>query len=297
MLSILIPIYNYNINRLVEDLNHQCIELGINYEIFLIDDNSQPMFQEVNKAIGKLPRVHYEILSENVGRAKIRNLLAEAADYSTLIFLDCDISIIKPDFVKSYLDASFESDVVVGGITYAEEPPPSQLFFRWYYGRKREVMTAAKRNKNPFNAFNTMSFCIQKSVFQQIKFDADIHQYGHEDTLFGLELGRRDFSILHIDNPIQHDGLDTFDDFIDKTHKSLETLLHLHNQEKGIETRLLKTFNRLNKPGMKKGLLRIFAPRKKQLLRKLKSGNPDLRLFDFYKLGQLVSIDVNGHVL
>lgn len=297
MLSILIPIYNYNINRLVEDLNSQCSALNINYEIFLMDDNSQPMFQEVNKEVTKFPRVHYEVLTENVGRAVIRNKLAEAADYNTFIFLDCDISIIEPNFVKNYLDASFESDVVVGGLTYSEEPPPSQLFFRWYYGRKREVNSAAKRNKNPFKGFNTMSFCIQKSVFQAIKFDADIYQYGHEDTLFGLELGRKGHSILHIDNPIQHDGLDTFDDFIDKTHKSLETLLQLHNQEKGIETRLLKTFNRLNKPGMKKGLLRIFAPRKKQLLRKLRGGNPDLRLFDFYKLGQLVSIDVNGHVL
>ena len=297
MLSILIPIYNYNINRLVEDLNNQCMALNINYEIFLMDDNSQPMFQEVNQTVTKYPRVHYEILSKNVGRAVIRNRLAEAADYNTLIFLDCDISIIKPDFVKNYLDASFESDVVVGGINYSDEPPPSELFFRWYYGRKREVSTATKRNKKPFNAFNTMSFCVHKPVFESIKFDSDIYQYGHEDTLFGLELGRKGYSILHIDNPIQHDGLDTFDDFIDKTHKSLETLLQLHQQKKGIETRLLKTFNRLNKPGMKRGLLRIFVPRKKQLLKKLKGGNPDLRLFDFYKLGQLVSIDVNGHVI
>lgn len=297
MLSILIPIYNYNINRLVEDLNSQCSALNINYEIFLMDDNSQPMFQEVNEAVSKFPRVHYEILSENVGRAIIRNKLAAASDYNTLIFLDCDISIIKPDFVKNYLDASFESDVVVGGLTYSNEPPPSQLFFRWYYGTKREAITAARRNKKPFSAFNTMSFCIQKSVFNEIKFDSDIHQYGHEDTLFGIELGKKGYSILHIDNPIQHDGLDTFDDFLDKTHKSLETLLQLHNQQKGIETRLLKTFNRLNKPRMKKGLLRIFASRKKQLLGKLKSGSPDLKLFDFYKLCQLVSIDVNGHVI
>ena len=246
MLSILIPIYNYNINCLVDDLNEQCAALKIKYEIILMDDNSEQMFQDVNQPVSKLSNIRYEVLSENVGRAVIRNKLAEASKFNTLIFLDCDISIIQPDFVKSYLDASFESDVVVGGITYADEPPPSQLFFRWYYGRKREVSTAAKRNKNPFKGFNTMSFCIQKSVFQTVKFDTDIFQYGHEDTLFGLELGRKGYFILHIDNPIQHDGLDTFDDFIDKTHKSLETLLQLHHQEKGIETRLLKIFRRLN---------------------------------------------------
>jgi glycosyltransferase involved in cell wall biosynthesis len=40
MLSILIPIYNYNAYPLVKELHSQCLEATIDFEIFCIDDAS-----------------------------------------------------------------------------------------------------------------------------------------------------------------------------------------------------------------------------------------------------------------
>ena len=49
MLSILIPIYNYNVYPLVEELHKQCIECKIDFEIICIDDASTDYKPENNK--------------------------------------------------------------------------------------------------------------------------------------------------------------------------------------------------------------------------------------------------------
>ena len=49
MLSILIPIYNYNVYPLVLELHEQCMTLGISFEILCQDDGSTITFIENNQ--------------------------------------------------------------------------------------------------------------------------------------------------------------------------------------------------------------------------------------------------------
>ena len=43
-----------------------------------------------------------------------------------------------------------------------------------------------------------------KDIFQKIAFNEKLNGYGHEDTLFGVELKKEGVTMAHIDNPIIH---------------------------------------------------------------------------------------------
>jgi len=90
MLSILIPIYNEDITKLVKDLAYQCNRQKIDFEIICFDDASKQRYKDKNEVLRSVFRVNYVELSENLGRAKIRNWLAKSARFEHLMFLDGD---------------------------------------------------------------------------------------------------------------------------------------------------------------------------------------------------------------
>ena len=51
MLSILIPVYNYDCSELVAALDKQAVRLNINYEILVADDASEESFRQRNRVI------------------------------------------------------------------------------------------------------------------------------------------------------------------------------------------------------------------------------------------------------
>jgi len=102
MLSILIPCYNFNIHNLVKDIWKQGKLLKINFEIICIEDGSSEMF--LNHNIKNLQYVNYIVNQENIGRSKIRNLLAKKAKFNWLLFIDCDSKINNNKFLSNYID-------------------------------------------------------------------------------------------------------------------------------------------------------------------------------------------------
>ena len=54
MLSILIPVYNYNVVPLVLELHKQCLECEIDFEIFCQDDESNSDLNTKNEIINSL---------------------------------------------------------------------------------------------------------------------------------------------------------------------------------------------------------------------------------------------------
>jgi len=141
MLSILIPVFNYDMRPIVEDLYHQAKDQSIAFEIICLDDGSSLKFKKLNKHIGFSERIIYRELKENQGRAKIRNTLAKAAKYPWLLFLDCDTGIPDGNFVKNYLLAIDSADVIVGGRIYSPEPPEDlAYYFHWKYGSQILVL-------------------------------------------------------------------------------------------------------------------------------------------------------------
>ncbi len=291
MLSILIPTYNYNVVPLVLELQKQCLECKITFEILVFDDFSKHFFEE-NQQINSLDNCRFEVLEKNIGRSAIRNLLAKKARFNNLLFLDADTIPIHNDFIKSYItQINQDEKVVYGGIKYQKEKTKKSQVLRWKYGHSREALSVEKRNLNPYISFLSLNFLIHKNIFKKVSFNESIPNLRHEDTLFSYNLMEQKIKIIHIENPVFHLGLDDFEVAIKKENESILGLKYL------IDHQLLPTdYVRLSKIAAKIKYLKInfvfilfYKITRFIFLKNLSSNNPSLFIFDLYRLGNLCS--------
>ena len=185
-LSILIPVYNRDVRKLVQTLQAQALEWNGPVEIICLDDESEADVRELNRSLAGLPGVHYEELPKNIGRAAIRNRLAARAQYPWLLLLDNNVQLPEAGFLARYAAALDRAPVIVGGSTY-EPFAPTQLpyILRWCYGRKREARPAVVRQKNPYASFNLKNVLLRADILREHPLDEALTGYGHEDTRFG----------------------------------------------------------------------------------------------------------------
>jgi glycosyltransferase involved in cell wall biosynthesis len=303
MLSICIPIYNFDVRPLVNELHRQCVQSGTPFEILLLDDASA-VHKEDNRSLGQLPGVTYEELPENFGRARIRNTLAQKAGGEYLLFIDCDSAVMNDRYITLYLEAITAGHLIVcGGRCYLPEPPsnPAQLL-RWKYGVARESTPASQRNQHPHRSFLTCNFAVQKQLMLANPFLNTLTQYGHEDTLFGFQLQQKGINIFHIDNALAHIGLEDAKEFLHKSEKAVDNLLliyqtmpELRNQF-ATEVKLLRTYLKLLQSDPL-NIIRGMITRTMPLMRKnLLGRRPDLRRFDLYRLGLLFKKDTTAQL-
>lgn len=293
MISILIPTYNYTVFSLVENLNKQCATANVIYEILVLDDAStDKKTLEENSKINSLQHCSFQVLDENIGRSKIRNLLAKKANFDWLLFLDADTFPSNSEFVANY-EAVFSNEVSVifGGIAYPKNNTEN-FSLRHKYGSERESLSLAERLKNPYRSFITMGFAIKKNVFQKIKFNENLTGYGYEDSVFGYELQKNNIPLLHIDNPVIHLNLETNEDFINKSQLALQNLMRFYNNDSidNETVKILKTYSKLKNCNLLFAVRGFFTVFKNVMLKNLNSSKPSLLLFDLYRLGYLSSL-------
>lgn len=281
MISILIPIYNRKVTTLVEALYDQCMALEIEFEIICYDDCSQEKYRKVNRVLGQKVGISYMDLSQNLGRAKIRNWLGKNARFDHIIFLDCDSGIERKSFIKRYLESKDKADVVYGGTSYSKRKPGISKRLHWKYGTKVEAQSVSERNKAPYLNFRSNNFMIRRDVFLKNKFDESITTYGYEDSLIGEELKLQKYTILHIDNPAVHLGLEKTSVYLKKTRMAINNLYQLE-KDKGLRTRLIDFYHKMDHWGLLP-LFRWWAARV-DFESKLQKENPSILLFQLYKL-------------
>jgi GT2 family glycosyltransferase len=297
MISICIPVFNFDVRELVKSLHTQCIQLNSKSEIILIDDCSDISYRKINSEIQSIS--NYIQLENNIGRAKIRNAFIQYATYDYLLFLDCDSIIINPDFLKNYIDKLGKNyDVIVGGRIYSGQKPNREKILRWKYCLAREQKPADKNYRRMH--FLSNNFLIKKSLLQKIRFDERLTEYGHEDTLFGYELKKAGIKIHYINNPVMNGELENNEEFLEKTEKSIENLILILKLLKGdqnfiTEVTLLNNYSKLKTLKLEiiiyfiwkliRGIIRFF----------LRKGHVSLLLFDFYKLGYLIFVMRNSY--
>ena len=296
MLSILIPTYNYFIQELVTELQRQALASGKPFEIIVSDDGSEDRYQSANRKVGDMDHVRYVQQEDSLRRSGNRNFLGKEARYDYLLFIDCDASVFSGDFIKNYLDCCRGKLAVCGGTAYTETPPEDPRYFlRWFYGWKRETLSASTRNKDPGASFSAFNFLIERSVFLENPFPQDIREYGHEDTIFGLVLAGRGYEIRHIDNQLVHSGLEPSKEFLAKSLKAVENLRALLSDDryagliKGI--RISRSYYRCRRCGLAIFLRWLFPAVRPAIERNLTGKNPDLFYFDLYKLGYLLCLE------
>ena len=289
MISILIPTYNYIAYPLAESLSRQAKEQNIPCEIIVADDAStRNECKQKNRLINSLPHCTYIDLEKNIGRASIRNLLADKAQGEWLLFLDCDGMPLDDLFLKRYRQAitnHTEADIICGGIIHPKELPASNMSLRYTYEKAAEKHhTATKRNERPYASFRTFNFIIRRKVFLQVKFDESFRHYGYEDVLFGIQLKESGFRIAHIDNPLENKDIETNEIFLRKTEEALRTLAE-HADKLGDSVHLHHLYLRLQRIGLLPIVRKLFQWSTPTLQRNLLSNTPNLPCFAFYKLG------------
>ncbi len=295
MLSVLIPVYNFNIVSLVKEINRQAMDAGIPYEIMALDDGSDINCREQNRVISGWNGVRYEELPENIGRSRIRNKMASMASFPWLLFLDCDSQVVRNDYLAEYIQHAKGEGIVCGGRIYRNTRPETpEQYLRWKYGKKREEKPASVRNLKPWNSFMTNNFMASARVFERLIFDEGIERYGHEDTFFGIGLRRMNIPVLHIDNPLLHIGLESNAAFLAKTQEGIENLSLLMKMKKEYTgelmamVKLLRHFSFLERTRTLRLFSCLFSGCKKMLVSNILSRHPSLLIFDLYKLGFFV---------
>ena len=285
-ISILIPTYNTDCTQLVGDLRLQAEGLGMVYEIIVADDGSTDRKTvAANQMIGSLPGCRLIMLSSNIGRAAIRNLLAREAQYEWLLFIDSDMVVCRQDFVRCYALCSGAS-VYYGGYQVG---PRVKGNLRSKYEKAAEPRhTPQQRQQSPYRDFHTANFLVSRYIMMRHPFDERFRHYGYEDVLFGRQLHEAQVPICHLGNPLSFEVFESNAHFIDKAEEGLRTLNEFRHELEGYSTLL----DRARRMCRLKPLIRLWHAINKGWERRLLAGShPSLFIFSLYRLGYFLSLD------
>lgn len=286
MLSVLIPIYRWNILPLVNELMTQLNRESYDYEIIGLDDASpDPEILQRNRQMNELENCSYYTSETNRGRAKTRQTLAEKASYKWLLFLDCDTMPQRTDFISSFdLQNRNREEVIYGGVSYSDKEADPEKSLHWKYGRKRETRNAFEREKQPFSIF-LQNLLIKRNIFLSCNKYLDESSYAL-DVQCSYNLKKISARIRHIDNPVVHKGVLLNREYVDRMKKIAQTTGSL--QRKGFIppdfTNIQKAHQKLRRSGSVKVFQKSMEMRLIPIEKKLLSGDGSLFLLDLYRL-------------
>jgi len=285
-LSICIASFGDDVSELLTELS-RCVHFGLpagwSIEILISDQFPAP---HSKATVWQEHATCLYFHSRTKGRSLNRNELAQKSTGKYLLFLDADALPKATSFLYNYCKGAAQASVIVGGTAYRRDFKANHL--RSKIGILKEERTPKFRSKNTYDSFSAFNFLITRSLFLEIGFDETIQGYGHEDTMFGQQLRYRCVSILHIDNPAYHIGIDENDVFMDKTEQAVDGLALLINAGKIDENvALFRTYTTLRKLKLHlviKALNTLFGA---SIKRALSSKYPPLFLYDVYKILRL----------
>jgi glycosyltransferase involved in cell wall biosynthesis len=292
MISILIPTYNYNALPLAQRLEQQALKAGIVFELICMDDGSFSEHNKQNQQINTLTNSKFIENIKNVGSRVNRQRLAEMAQYEWLLFVDADSKPKSSDYLSNYINETTQSfDAVFGGFAYDDTISDITKTLRYTFGKQREEVDARIRNKNPYKVIISANFLIKRALFLKINNQETINIYGL-DYLFSSQLKEHNVSIKHINNEVFHLGLDGNDKFLKKTRNAVEALHYIYTSGQ-INTHnisLLRAYLIIKTIGLKSPMSWLFKKFELRIKANLTGINPDLFLFDLYRLGYLCSL-------
>lgn len=292
MLTIAIPTYNYDCTELLEQLRNQVLSSTLKIDITVCDDAStNAQLQNTNKSFCADHNIIYLQNTSNLGRTATRKKLAETAQNDWLLFLDADVLPFSGSFITQYTSQlGSDNPVISGGLAYQKSKPQKAYRLRWKFGKQRESRNALERKKQPY-LLASGNLLIKKELFLDANAVLE-NNYGL-DAFFGYQLKQLDASVLHIDNPVYHLGLETNEAFLKKSIKAVETLVTLEQNQQVAKnhTRLQQVYQSL----VGKSIVYKIIGSSLGLIRKnLMGNNPSLFLFDLYRLHHYIKLKAHA---
>ena len=290
MISILIPCYNFNAYPLALKLEKQALLLDVNFEIICSDDGSFSLKNEENQKINLLTNSKFIELKKNIGRIQNRIFLAEKAQYDWLIFLDVDSEPKKNDYLKKYISNIGSSDFVFGGNEFKYNLN-GKFSLKNKFAKRREAKSSTDRKKKPYKYIISANFMAKKSSFLYCYSKIKYKSYGN-DYIISSVLQNNNILIHHIDNFTIVSVNDDNEQFILKSKDALKNLYKNYSEGNLSKSSIsiLNAFSILDKLKMCKVFLLVTNPIEKFIFKKINSKNPNLILFDIFRLRYLCSI-------
>lgn len=288
-LSILIPCYNCQCVELVKGLVTQCEDIeGLRYEVIVADDGSTDKHLcLLNEELLNLEHVRYITREKNIGRACIRNFLVQQATYEWVLFVDSDLSIIREDYILSYIQLDSTFLVAYGSYEVGNENTTN---LRYLYEKDAAPKhTMEQRKLHPYHHLHTANLMIKRTTALTYPFDERFKRYGFEDVLLGKELQEHNVCIAQINNPLLFDHFETNDSYMEKTEEALQTLYTFRNELSGFSSLLTLNYH-LRRWGLHYLILFIFQQKRRKWRTILCGERPNLKLYIIYKLGYFISL-------
>jgi len=262
---------------------------GIVYEILVMDDAST-LYKSENRNIENCHNCRFVESEKHAGLPQSRNKLVQMAQYAHFLMIDSDAEIVNNDhYIQNYIEAMNQAQVVVGSVCYTSQKPSSDKCLRWYYGNKRENRPAAVRNQNPYKSLITFNLMMEKDLILQYPFEEQ-QGYGHDDTIMGSTLKQNKIKVLHIDNPIIHNGLDLSKNFLSKSLDAVEkyfTYPVFQSNDMLEQIKVFRVFKKVQSLGLCPLLAFKFRAARKLMEWNLCGSCPSLFLYDFYRLSYM----------
>lgn len=300
-LSILIPTYNHVCTELVESLQAQASSLhNLEYEILVADDGSTDEYTiEENRIINQLDNCRYIERETNVGRAAIRNFLAQQAKHPWLLFIDSNMDVILSEYLSNYLNqikennADFEDSihikygVIYGGYQIKRDDETKERLknnLRYIFeSRCTQNGDYRERQANPYRDFHTSNFIVQRSIILKHPLDERFYHYGYEDVLWGKTLKDNHILIKHIDNPLGYEHFIGNMSFVSKTEESLRTLYQFREELEGY-SKIIDYAQRLKRWHLSHLCQKLFPLFSLPIKARLTGNKPSILWFNIYKL-------------
>ena len=300
-LSILIPTYNHICTELVESLQAQASSLpNLEYEILVADDGSTDEYTiEENRIINQLDNCRYIEREKNVGRAAIRNFLAQQAKHPWLLFIDSNMDVILSEYLSNYLNQIKENNadledsihikygVIYGGYQIKRDNETKEHLknnLRYIFeSRGTQNGDYRERQANPYRDFHTSNFIVQRSIILKYPFDERFYHYGYEDVLWGKTLKDNHILIKHIDNPLEYDHFIGNMSFVSKTEESLRTLYQFREELEGY-SKIIDYVQRLKRWHLSHLCQKLFPLFSLPIKARLTGNKPSILWFNIYKL-------------
>lgn len=267
----------------------QCEDIeGLRYEIIVADDGSTDKHTcHINKEILELENARYILRKENVGRAAIRNFLADEAAYEWLLFIDGDMTMLLDDFILHYIELDNSFKVAYGGYQLGNGAISN---LRYLYEKNAVSKGLPKpRKQNAYSNLHTANLLINRTTALAHPFDERFKHYGYEDVLLGKRLSEDDISFAQINNPLLFDKFESNSRFVEKTEEAMRTLYTFQTDLKGFSP-LLDTVHEMKRFHLQGLFLSFWKTRKESWRAKLCGTHPNLKLYKLYKLGYFISL-------
>lgn len=292
--SILIPVFNYDVRALIENLLFQLKGIDCSYEIVLSDDNSNSYFRNTNNEYIKNlnnDRVKLIQQSSNIGNGVNRNCLIKNASYEWLLFLDADVFPVFSTFISVYIAEmrSTLKEIISGNIVY-ELHSESKHLLRWKYGVKKEQISFKERKKRSIISLRGANFAIKKDLAVKNNFLHLIEDYGFVDTRFFLQF--KQYQVSVVENPVYHLGIESNEVYFEKMKKSIRNALFMFHENNEVVVASISIISNYKKVRLLKNILGLlYEISNKKLKKNIVSSAPSIFVFQMYKLLYIAYLD------